>query len=130
MASRRIPPKDMVVSIMKEVMHRRKVVTTLHELWILVLANLKKINKNFVISSHRVKQIAVELPEIEVKVKTRRGKGKLNVCPVCGSELISVYGKNLLGKKVQTGYKCKKCGFKTGIKTSSPMKYIFVRKAR
>lgn len=129
MTKRKIPPKDMVISIMKEVLKRRRVISTLRELWSLVISNLRKINKKFVITPQRIKRLALQTSGIEVKVKTRKGgKSKINSCPLCGSDLISIYSKNLLGKKIHTGYKCKKCSFKTGMKTSVPKKYIFVRR--
>jgi uncharacterized protein with PIN domain len=131
MSKRRIPTKEMVVSIIKEVIKRRKVITTLNEMWLLVLTNLKKINKRFVLSPQRIKQLIVQIPEIEVKVKTRRGsRKKINSCPVCNSKLSKVYGRNLLGNRIHTGYKCKKCSYRTGMIRSIPRKYIFVRKYR
>lgn len=128
MPKRKIPPKDMVVSIMKEVMQRRRVVTTLNELWTLVMTNLKKINRRFAISPQRVKKMAVQTPEIEIKAKTRRSKTKVTSCPVCKNGLGKIYGKNLLGKKMHSGYRCKNCGYRTGVKVTVPMKYIFIRK--
>ena len=128
MTKRKIPPEDMVLSIMKEVLQRRRVITTLTELWSIVLMNLKKINRRFVISSQRVKHVVAKVPGIQVKAKTRVSKKKLDFCPVCDSKFSEIYGRNLVGKRIHTGYRCKKCGYKAGVKMSVPMKYTFVRK--
>jgi DNA-directed RNA polymerase subunit RPC12/RpoP len=127
---RKIPPKEIVADVIKKVLFSRKMVESQEELAFLVERELKKINKDYVIGATRVKRIALEIPQIEVKAKTKKSVGlqKIDRCPICGSEVNEIKVENLLGKKITIGYKCSKCGYESDLEAFLPMKYIFIWK--
>jgi predicted Zn-ribbon and HTH transcriptional regulator len=130
MGDRKIPPKEIVANAIKKVLSSRKIVESQEELALLVGKELKKINKDYVVRPTRVKRIALEIREIEVKAKTRKSIGlqKIDKCPICGSEVKEMKIKNLLGKEIVVGYRCSKCGYESDLEAFLPMKYIFVWK--
>jgi len=128
--SRKIPPKDVIANAIKMVLFSRKVVESQEELASLVEKELKKINKDYVVGATRVKRIALEISEIEVKAKTKKSLGlqKIELCPICNSEVKEIRVKNLLNKDIVIGYKCIKCGYESDLEAFLPMKYIFIWK--
>jgi transposase-like protein len=130
MDDRKIPPKEIVADAIKKVLSSRKVVESQEELASLVEKELKKIDKEYVLRPTRVKRIALEISEIEVKARTKKSIGlqKIDKCPICGSDVKEIRIKNLLGKEIVVGYKCSKCGYESDLEAFLPMKYIFVWK--
>jgi len=130
MDDRKIPPKEIVADTIKKALSSRKIVESQEELALLVEKELKKVNKDYVVRPTRVKRIALEIQEIEVKAKTRKSISlqKIDKCPICGSEVKEMKVKNLLGKEIVVGYKCSKCGYESDLEAFLPMKYIFVWK--
>jgi transposase-like protein len=130
MDDRKIPPKEIVADTIKKALSSRKIVESQEELALLVEKELKKINKDYVVRPTRVKRIALEIQEIEVKAKTRKSISlqKIDKCPICGLEVKEMKVKNLLGKEIVVGYKCSKCGYESDLEAFLPMKYIFVWK--
>ena len=132
MKSRKIPRTDLVIHEIKEVMKKRKLVQSQEDLSYFVLEKLKKIDSNFVLSSHRVKNLVIKVPNIEIKAKTKKipKMTKLEICPVCKKKVDKIYGKNLLNKRIHIGYVCKRCGYVTDLESFMPMKYIFIWKSK
>jgi len=130
MVSRKIPRSDLVISIIKEVLKRRRVVQSQEDLCFLVLDMLKKIDKNYVLSPKRTKNLVIKIPNIVIKAKTKRipKMTKLERCPVCNKKVDKIYGKNLLNKKIHIGYVCGRCGYTTDLESFMPMKYLFLLK--
>ena len=125
-----MPPKERVMEEIKEVLRERLKVESQEELCRLVLRRLKKENKDYTLSPMRVKRIALLIPEVEVKAKTKKVVGlvKINKCPICGSKVEPLRVKNLLEKLITIGYRCTKCGYQSDLEAFMPMKYIFVWK--
>ncbi|HLC39815.1 MAG TPA: hypothetical protein VJJ76_02945, partial [archaeon] len=96
----------------------------------LVLRRLRKENRKFSLSPIRVKRVALLIPEIQIRAKTKRMHrlAKIDVCPVCENEIMPLKMKNLLNKKITVGYKCTKCGYQSDLEAFVPMKYSFVWK--
>ena len=130
MTPHKIPKDDFVYQIVRDVVRKRGKVETQKELGEHVLKKLKKFNQVFVISPKRAKEIAITVPEIKIKAKTRKSPKmkKISECPVCTSKLKKLYGTNLLNKKIHLGYVCKTCGFSTDLSSVVPMRYMFVWK--
>jgi len=130
MTTRKIPRSDLVIHTMKEILKRRKIVQSQEDLCFFVLDKLKNYDPNFVLSPHRVKSLVIKVPEVEIKAKTKKipAMTKLETCPVCKKKIDKIYGKNLLNKRIQIGYVCKRCGYTTDLEAFMPMKYIFLWK--
>ena len=127
---RKIPPKEKVVETIKKVIKSRKMIFSSEELASLVTRALRKEDKNFVVSACRVKKIALEIPEVEIRAKTKRSEKikKVERCPICSSPLKPIFIKNLAGKKVIIGFACTKCGYKSNLEAFMPMEYVYVWK--
>jgi hypothetical protein len=127
---KKIAPKEKVVELIKKVLKARIKIESQEELCKLVLRELKKEDKSYTLSPIRVKRIALEIPEIEVKAKTKRKVGLLKIekCPICDSPIEPIKVKNLLNKEIIIGYKCTDCAYESDLEAFIPMKYIFLVK--
>lgn len=124
----KIPKEDFVYQIVRDVVRKRGIIETQEELCERVDKRLRKYNRNFVISPKRVRRIAIKVPNIKIKVKTRKSPKvkKIKKCPACKGRLKKIYGINLMGKEVHVGYVCSKCSFSSDLKSLVPMKYVFI----
>ncbi len=132
MEDRKIPSKEKVMELIKDVLRRRLKVESQEELCELVLRRLKKENKDYTLSPMRVKRIALLIPEVEVKAKTKKAVRlqKINSCPICDSPIEEIRVKNLLNKDIVIGYRCTKCGYESDLEAFMPMKYEFLWRPR
>lgn len=130
MPPHKIPKDDFVYQVVRDVVRKRGIVDTQEELCYHVLKKLKKYNPDFALSGRRVKRIAIKIPEIRIKAKTKKSPKmkKISKCPVCTGRLKKIYAKNLLNKRIQIGYVCKRCGFVSDLSSFIPMRYIFLWK--
>ncbi len=130
MKDRKIPSKEKVIEVIKDVLRRRLKVESQEDLCKLVLRKLKKENKDYTLSPMRVKRIALLIPEVEVKAKTKKAVRlqKISSCPICDSPIEEIKVKNLLNKDIVIGYRCTKCGYESDLEAFMPMKYEFLWK--
>ncbi len=132
MANRSIPSLSEVSKLVKKVMISRRAVETLHELREIVFSELKRENREYVITTKRLKGIVRNIKNITIKAKTKKSS-KITLrekCPICDEFIFDTFATNLAGKKIRLGYKCKKCGFKTTSRAIMPMKYTFIWKSK
>ncbi|MGC8812521.1 MAG: hypothetical protein ACP5O8_02955 [Candidatus Aenigmatarchaeota archaeon] len=132
MEGRKISPEGKVKEAILEILKSRLKVESQEELARLVLRLLRKEDKNYALSPIRVKRIALQIPEVEVKAKTKKAvkMQKIEACPICNSKIEEVKVKNLLNKEIVVGYKCSKCAYQSDLESFMPMKYIFILKQR
>jgi hypothetical protein len=130
MKERRIPAKTKVSDEIKNVLQRRFKVESQEELASLVIKKLRKEDKMFSLSPIRAKRIALTIPEIEVKAKTKKNHTLVSIsaCPVCESAISPIEVMNLANKKIIVGWKCNKCKYESDLEAFVPMKYSFVYK--
>jgi hypothetical protein len=128
---RKLPTNEKILQTIREVLRRRIKVESQEELGRIVLVKLKKEDKNFLLRPQRVKQLALMIPEVMVKAKTRSSPRmkKIDCCPICSSVIAPLTGRNLLNKKITIGYKCLNCAYQSDLEHFMPMKYIFVWKS-
>ena len=124
---KKIPSKAKLDDIVKQVLSSHLKVNSQEELSRLVLKRLKRENKDYVVSPVRVKRIALGIPEIEVKAKTKKTVRlqKINNCPICHSKIEPLEVKNLADRKVLIGYQCTECAYQSDLEAFMPMKYSF-----
>jgi len=130
MKSRKMPRKDRVIEEIRQALRRRLKVNTQQELCRLVLKRLRRENKNYTLSPIRTKRIALLIPEVEVKAKTKKTikLQKISKCPICDSAIEPLKVKNLLNKKITIGYRCTRCAYESDLEAFMPMKYFFLWK--
>jgi hypothetical protein len=130
LTERKIAKEGRVIEEIREVVRRRFKVESQEELARLVLRRLRKEDRKYSLSPIRVKRIALAMPEIEVRAKTKKTLRlpKIEKCPVCESDIKPVKVKNLLNREITIGYRCTKCGYESDLEAFMPMKYIFLWK--
>lgn len=123
--------KERLIEEIKQVLFRRLKVESQEELCNLVLRRLKKEDKDYTLSPTRIKRIALSIPEVEVKAKTKKTVRlqKITSCPVCESKIEPLKVKNLLNKDIAIGYRCTSCAYESDLEAFMPMKYIFLVKS-
>ena len=122
----KIPNSELVERIIFYSMKKRGIYHTQDELCEVVRRELKKLNKKFTITPHRVRKIALQIDKIKITVKTKKSRKNMpKKCPVCENKLNPIKAKNLLGKTVNVGYKCPVCKYHADEKFFAPMKYEF-----
>ena len=125
---RKIPRTELVIEEIKNVVKSRVAVESQEVLNQLVMKRLKKNNKSYSISPQRVKKLAMTIPSVHVKVKTKKMPkiDKIDKCPVCDSKILPLEGTNLTNRKILIGYKCVNCSYSSDLEHFMPMKYVFV----
>jgi DNA-directed RNA polymerase subunit M/transcription elongation factor TFIIS len=122
----KIPNSELVKRIIRQQLKRRGTVNSQERLGEIVRGELEKIDESFQISPERARRIALEIPQVEVTVETRKTEGeKPENCPACGGELTGLYAKNLKDKKTEVGFRCDNCGYHGDIEAFMPMRYTF-----
>lgn len=122
----KIPSKELVKRIIGQRLKDRGVVRSQEELGEVVGKELEKVDDSFRISPERARRIALEIPEVEVTVETRKSESERpGDCPVCGEKLEALYAKNLDGKRTEVGFRCESCGYHGDVEEFMPMRYEF-----
>ncbi|MFQ5838703.1 MAG: hypothetical protein ACE5HJ_07970 [Thermoplasmata archaeon] len=127
----RIASRDRVLRALKEVLGRRRVISSQRELKALLDWEMSK-DGNFLISGPRARQITFDsgLVEMEVECRETHELKSLFKCPVCNRRLRLVKNMTIFGGTVTLGYRCPHCPYWTGLKRRVPTRYIFTRVSR
>lgn len=130
MKERAIPSAEKVSEEIKNIVKKRFEVESQEDLAALVVRKLRKENKIFSLSPIRAKRIALTIPEIEVKAKTKKNHTLVSIsaCPVCESAISPIEVMNLANRKIVVGWKCNKCKYESDLEAFVPMKYSFLYK--
>lgn len=121
----RIPKSEAVVRAAKEAVKRSGgEVRSLAQLHALVLDRLKKANPNYRLSKERLLKILALSPKVMIRVEKRKTKRIPRICPLCGSEMEDLFGRDLFGNRVKLGKKCPDCGYSVE-RLLEPRRYIF-----
>lgn len=122
----KIPNSELVKRVIRQVLKEEGIVRSQERLGELVEGELQRIDDEFQISGQRVRRIALEIPQAEISIETRKSEGERpEKCPVCGEQLTPLYAKNLEGEKTQVGFKCENCGYSGDVEAFTPMRYEF-----
>lgn len=68
------------------------------------------------------------LAKVEIHARESDKKTSARDCPVCGGKTFKLKNETVYGGTVTVGYKCKTCGFWTGLKQRVPTRYVFCPK--
>ena len=72
-----------------------------------------------------VETFGPKLAKVEIQTREAEEKSRNVRCPVCGSKTKRIQNETVYGGKVTLGYKCRSCGYWTGMKRRVPTRYIF-----
>ncbi len=117
--------KNAIISVMKK--YRK--VKSQEDLAFLVVKELRKSYPRCLLSSQRVRVLALDTPDIRAKVLTKKSsRQKPEKCPACNSKLEGLYATNLSNKRVLVGLECEKCNYRGTLQSFAPFRYEFYLK--
>lgn len=122
----KIPSKDVVLFVIKEVMKDKREIESLREFTELVNMRLRMVDSSLAISGKRLREIFVKMEGTKLTIETRKGK-RTKRCPSCSSNLKKIHTKNLRGKKVLYKLVCSRCGYTGRDGKFAPGRYRFVK---
>lgn len=123
----KLPKRDVIVFVVKEVMQKHKKIGSQEEFTNLVNLSLKRVDPKLAISRKRLRLLSLGVPNLKLTIETRKGKLRKK-CPSCSKTLRKVYTKNLRGKKLLYKLVCSKCGYSGKNGKWIPRRYTFLRK--
>jgi DNA-directed RNA polymerase subunit M/transcription elongation factor TFIIS len=124
----KIPKADILALAIKEALREQKTVISQAKLTELVNAKLKKMDPEYAASEERVRRITLitKLAKVEIQTRELEARSRNAPCPVCGKKRMrKIQNRTIFDGKVTLGYKCRSCGYRTGLKRSVPVRYIF-----
>ena len=127
---KKIPAKEKLIETVKNILKTHLKIDTQEELCRHVLRQLRREDKNYILTPIRAKRIALLTPEVEVRAKTKKAVKlqKIDRCPVCESSIEPIKVRNLLNRDIIIGYRCTDCGYESDLEAFMPMKYSFMWK--
>lgn len=123
----RIASDEQILDALKKVLARRRMIDSQRSLKKLVEA---QIENDFRVGEVRLRHLAIESRLINLETICRESplRKALVKCPVCDYRLNKVRNLTVFGGTVTLGYKCKKCGYWSGLRKRIPTRYIFTRR--
>lgn len=123
----RIPSDTEVVQAIKDVFDRQGVVSSQRKLTELVLRALKRHDSDYTVSEERVRKLVFsnDLASVEIRCRDTKEKTAAGACPVCGGKTERIRNLTVYGGSVTMGYKCRTCGYWTGLRNRVPTLYTF-----
>ena len=118
---RRVPSDEVVRFVVREVLRERPF-RSQEAFAAAVRTRLRKADPAYALGGARLKRIAAK-SGVRVQVATRLGRAPKR-CPGCGRGLQKVFFKNLAGKAVLTGLRCR-CGYRGSDRRLAPARYSF-----
>jgi C4-type Zn-finger protein len=68
------------------------------------------------------------LATVDIRCRDTREKTSAGACPVCDGRTERIRNLTVYGGSVTMGYRCRTCGYWTGLKNRVPTLYVFVPK--
>jgi len=123
----RKPSDTEVVEAIKDALQRHGVVSSQRKMTELVLKELRRHDSDYSVSEERVRRLAIDngLANLEIRARESAQKTSARDCPVCGGKTDRIRNETVYGGTVTMGYRCRKCGYWTGLKQRVPTLYIF-----
>jgi len=126
----RKPSDTEILEAIKDALQRHGVVNSQRKMTEFVLKELKRHDSDYTVSEERVRKLAIEngLAKVEIHARESTQKTSARDCPVCGGKTVRIRNETVYGGTVTTGYRCKTCGYWTGLKQRVPTLYVFSSK--
>ncbi len=119
----KIPKRDVVKFVVKSALHRRSA-DSQEELVEILNRELRKVDAEYSISGKRLRKIVSGMDDVRMTVNTRKGR-RPDRCPSCGSLLSRKFNRNLKGRNVLIGLRCRRCGYNGHDGRWTPGRYTF-----
>ncbi|HIH01195.1 TPA: hypothetical protein HA259_03825 [Thermoplasmata archaeon] len=127
----RIPSDAEIVQAIKDALDRHGVINSQRKLTELVLRSLRRHDSDYTVSEERVRKLALanDLATVEIRCRDTKEKTSAGACPVCDGRMNRIKNLTVYGGSVTMGYKCKACGYWTGLRNRVPTLYVFAPKS-
>ncbi len=128
MTEYRIPSDELIRAAIARVFQTRHEVTSQRALKRLIERDLRG-SENFRVGEERVRHLAIDSGLVGLEIHTRESEQKrgLTKCPVCGERVKRLKNMTVFGGTVTLGFKCPKCGYRSGLRRRVPIRYVFTR---
>jgi len=123
----KIPKADVLAWAIQETLREQKTVISQNKLTELVNANLRNMDAQYRASQERIRRTTLlnKLAKVDIQTREVEGLSRSATCPVCGRRMRRLQNETIFGGKVSLGYKCRACGYWTGLRRRVPVRYIF-----
>jgi hypothetical protein len=123
----KIPKVDVLTLAIREALREQRTVVSQNKLTELVNINLRNMDPQFRASEERIRRTTLsnKLAKVDIQTREVQGRGRKAACPVCGKRMRRQQNETIFGGKVTLSYKCRACGYWTGLKRRVPVRYIF-----
>ncbi|MEM0449334.1 MAG: hypothetical protein QW520_05880 [Methanomassiliicoccales archaeon] len=126
--SYKIPKADILALAIKEALREQRTVDSQAKLAELVNLRLRRIDPSYAVSEERVRRVALgsRLAKVEIQTREIEERSRKSPCPVCGRKRMQrIQNRTIFDGKVTLGYRCRFCGYWTGVRRKVPTRYIF-----
>jgi DNA-directed RNA polymerase subunit RPC12/RpoP len=126
----RKPSDTEILEAIRDTLQRHGVVNSQRKMTEFVLKELRRHDSDYSVGEERVRRLAIDngLAKVEIHARESDKKTSARDCPVCGGKTFKLKNETVYGGTVTVGYKCKTCGFWTGLKQRVPTRYVFCPK--
>ncbi|MGD1059965.1 MAG: hypothetical protein ABR879_00705 [Methanomassiliicoccales archaeon] len=123
----KVPKADVLAEAIRNVLQEQNTVISQNLFTQLVNACLKCDDPDFTASEERIRRVTLARKLAKVQIVTREAeeRSRQGRCPVCGSKTKRIQNETVFGGTVTLGYKCRACGYWTGLRRRIPTRYIF-----
>ncbi len=123
----RKPSDTEIVEAIRDALRRHGIIHSQKKFGELVLAELRRHDSDYSVSEARIRRLALANDVVSIDIRARESDEKTSAgaCPVCGGRTERIKNLTVYGGTVTRGYKCKACGYWTGLKRRIPTLYIF-----
>jgi len=123
----KVPKAEVLAEAIRIVLREQNTVISQNHLTELVNACLKRDDPDYTASEERVRRLTLTRKLAKVQIVTREAeeRSRQGRCPVCGSKTRRIQNETVYGGTVTLGYKCRSCGYWTGLMRRIPTRYIF-----
>jgi DNA-directed RNA polymerase subunit RPC12/RpoP len=127
--SYRIPKDEQVLAALRRATDLKPIVDSQRKLKRIVDREMRG-EEGFKVGEERLRRLAIDSKLFDLRIQTRETelRKSLITCPVCGSRLGRLRNATVFGGTVTLGYRCRTCGYWTGLRRRVPVRYTFTRK--
>jgi len=127
----RKPSDTEILDAVKDALRRHGVISSQRKFAELVMRELRRHDPDYSVSEQRIRRLALASGLVSIDIRTRESDEKTaaGLCPVCGGRTERIRNLTVYGGTVTRGYRCRACGYWTGLKRRVPTLYVFSPKA-
>jgi DNA-directed RNA polymerase subunit RPC12/RpoP len=122
-----MPSDTEILDAIKDALRRHGVISSQKKFADLVLRELHRHDPDYSVSDARIRRLALAHDLVTIDIKTRESDQRTSagLCPVCSSKTERIRNLTVYGGTVTRGYRCKNCGYWTGLRKRVPTLYVF-----